>query len=84
MHTTRHTFASHALMSGVDLYTLSKLLGHADARTTQIYAHLAQDHLKRAANLIRFGLHVLEDTDRTQEQERKPELIVVEAHTNAL
>lgn len=48
VHTLRHTFASHLVMQGVDLYTLAKLLGHKDIKTTQIYAHLAPDHLKAA------------------------------------
>ncbi len=48
IHTLRHTFASQMVMHGVDLYTTSKLLGHTDIKTTQVYAHLAQDHLKMA------------------------------------
>ena len=79
VHTTRHTFASHAVMSGVDLYTVGKLLGHSDVKTTQVYAHLAQDHLKRAANLIRFGLRVIEGTGKAQRASGKPEPVVLEA-----
>ena len=40
-HTLRHTFASHAVMAGVDLYTLAKILGHRDLAQVQRYAHLA-------------------------------------------
>jgi len=36
-------------MAGVDLYTLKELLGHKDIKATQIYAHLAAEHLKKAA-----------------------------------
>jgi len=44
-HTARHTFASHLVMSGVPVYTVSKLLGHASVRTTEEhYAHLAASH----------------------------------------
>jgi integrase len=50
-HTLRHTFASHAVMAGVDLYTLAKLLGHRDVKMVQRYAHLAPSHLKTAATL---------------------------------
>jgi len=81
VHTTRHTFASHAVMSGVDLYTVGKLLGHSDVTTTQIYAHLAQDHLKRAANLIRFGLHVIEGTGKAQRASGEPEPAALQAVT---
>jgi site-specific recombinase XerD len=52
VHTLRHTFASHLVMNGVDLYTVSKLLGHSKVQTTQIYAHLAQDHLRHSVNKL--------------------------------
>lgn len=43
-HTLRHTYASRLVMGGVDLYTVSKRLGHGDVKTTARYAHLALDH----------------------------------------
>jgi len=42
-HSLRHGFATEALRSGVDLYTISKLLGHEDISTTTIYAHLCPE-----------------------------------------
>ena len=53
-HTLRHTYASHLVMNGTALYTVSQLLGHSDARVTQIYAHLAPDHLQEAVNAITY------------------------------
>nr|QGT50622.1 hypothetical protein Elusimicrob1349_0920 [uncultured Elusimicrobia bacterium] len=40
VHKLRHTFASHLAQNGVDLYRISKLLGHSSIKTTEIYAHL--------------------------------------------
>jgi site-specific recombinase XerD len=41
-------------MSGVDLPTVKKLMGHSDIQTTMIYAHLAPDHLADAVNKLLF------------------------------
>ncbi len=53
-HDLRHTFASHFMMNGGNLYTLQKLLGHTDIQTTMIYAHLDAKFLQTAIDLIRF------------------------------
>lgn len=54
LHSLRHTFASHLVMSGVDLPTVQKLMGHSDIQTTMIYAHLAPDHLAEAVDRLEF------------------------------
>ena len=48
IHDLRHSFASDALMSGVPLATVGALLGHKNARTTERYAHLANDVVRQA------------------------------------
>lgn len=50
----RHTFASHLVMSGVPLLTVSKLLGHSNINTTMIYAHLSQEHLHDAVKKLKY------------------------------
>ena len=53
-HSLRHGYATEALRSGVDLYTISKLLGHEDISTTTIYAHLCpEDAIKELTS--KFG-----------------------------
>jgi len=54
IHILRHTFASHLIMKGVDLPTVSKLLGHSDIQTTMIYAHLADKHVEQAVEKLNF------------------------------
>ena len=44
-HDLRHTFASWAVQSGVDLYPLSRILGHSTLQMTTRYAHLSTSHL---------------------------------------
>lgn len=53
-HTFRHTFASHLIISGVDVVAVSKLLGHSDLTTTQVYLHLAEDHIKESVSKLHF------------------------------
>ncbi len=43
---TRHSFASQAVNRGVDLYPVSKFLGHSDIKVTERYAHVNTDTLK--------------------------------------
>lgn len=51
-HTGRHTFAVSLLSRGVDIYTVSKLLGHSEVKTTQIYSDIIDAVRKEAMHKI--------------------------------
>lgn len=51
-HCARHTFATTLLTLGADIYTTSKLLGHKDIATTQIYANIVNSKKNEAMNLM--------------------------------
>lgn len=51
-HDLRHTFASHLVMAGVDITTVSKLLGHKSLTMTLRYSHLAPAHMAKALDIL--------------------------------
>jgi integrase len=61
IHDLRHAFATTAAAEGASLFVIGGLLGHKDPRTTQIYAHLADDTLARAAQLAADKMSSLSD-----------------------
>lgn len=53
-HCFRHTFATLQLSKGTDIYTVSKMLGHRELKTTQIYAKVIDQTKRAAADKIRL------------------------------
>lgn len=51
-HVFRHTFATHALNSGMKLEVVQAILGHEDAATTQIYAKLNQSSIEHSYRML--------------------------------
>ena len=52
LHDLRHSFASALVNDGKGLYAVQRLLGHANAKATQRYAHLAPETLADAAEAM--------------------------------
>ena len=52
LHDLRHTHASHAVMNGVPVPVVARLLGHSDVRTTLRYSHLGDREIEQAAERV--------------------------------
>ena len=55
-HCFRHSYATNQLTEGTDIYTVSKMLGHTNIRTTQIYAKVVDSKKEEAAQAIKLNL----------------------------
>ncbi len=58
-HSLRHTFASHWMMAGGDIFKLQRILGHSALAMTQRYSHLAPDAFKE--DFSRLGAPALHE-----------------------
>ena len=52
IHDLPYTYASMAVMNGIDLLTVGKVLGHSNYQTTERYAHLADEAVRNASNRV--------------------------------
>ena len=55
-HCFRHSFATNQLTEETDLYIISKMMGHTDIRTTQIYTKVVDPKKEQAADAIKLDL----------------------------
>ncbi len=55
LHDLRHTFGSYLAMAGLDIKRIKELMRHRDIKTTEIYAKLTTESLKKAVNKLRFA-----------------------------
>lgn len=53
-HCARHTYATMLLTKGVDLFTVQKMLGHKEIKTTQVYAKIVDQKKREAASLLKI------------------------------
>ncbi len=75
-HDLRHTFATRLVQKGVDLYKVSKLLGHKDIATTQRYAHHYPESLRDGVNILDLaspglGVDLLDNIEDENEGENE-------------
>ncbi|NIO20132.1 MAG: tyrosine-type recombinase/integrase [Candidatus Aenigmarchaeota archaeon] len=54
IHTLRHSFATHLLYYGTDIYTLKRLLGHSSIKSTIIYLHLIPERISKLKSPLDF------------------------------
>ena len=69
VHDLRHSFASHLLMAGSDLATVSRLMGHANIAMTMRYAHLSPRH--EAEAVAKLDAKLAQNRNISQSEERE-------------
>lgn len=66
-HCFRHSFATNQLAEGTDLFTISKMMGHTNVKTTQIYTKVVDEKKEKAADALKLNLNLT--TEITKEED---------------
>ncbi len=66
LHDLRHTFAARLAQAGVDIFKISKLLGHKDIKMTQRYAHHCPDSLRDGVEAEKIAEALKEQDAKTK------------------
>ncbi len=53
-HTLRHSFATHLLEQGVDIFKIKELLGHSSLQSTMVYLHVSSSHIQDIEDPLMF------------------------------
>jgi integrase len=62
-HCFRHTFATLLLSKGTDIYTVSKMLGHRELKTTQGYAKIIDQTKRESADKMRLDIKIIKNAN---------------------
>jgi integrase len=74
-HDLRHTYASHFMMNGGNIYELQILLGHSNIKTTERYAHLSHTHLQRRGTLVNWDFSSTSTISQLSEEKGGDEIL---------
>jgi site-specific recombinase XerD len=66
-HCQRHTYATHFLASGGDIYSLKNQLNHSSVTVTEMYSHTQKIRLKERANTFQISREGIEDRAKISE-----------------
>ena len=75
IHTARHTFATMFLTEGVPLESLSKMMGHKNISTTQIYAKITSQKISKDMDLVAPKFKAMENAFLIQTENEEIELL---------